>query len=199
MQIQCECGAFKAELTKFPKDTPGRLACYCDDCQIFVHHLGRADVLDAGGGTEIVPVYPSDVKIVAGREQLKSTKLTPNGLIRWSTTCCNSPIANTKPGFPWAGFSHRVFAAKDPQALERTFGPVKSAIYGKYARGPKLPITSDKMTFKDATSVLPFILKGVLLRKAKPSPFFESDGVTPIVAPTVLAQSEHDAITKKLW
>src|SRR6476646_2142775 len=107
MEIQCECGRFRAELTSFPRNTPGRLACYCDDCQTYAHFLGRADLLDAAGGTEVVPAYPAEVKFVAGKELLACTRLSPRGMFRWSTTCCNTPIANTMPGFPWAGIFYR--------------------------------------------------------------------------------------------
>lgn len=43
-------------------------------------------------------------------------------------------------------------------------------------------------------SVMPFMLKGMLLGKAKPSPFFADDGVTPIVAPHVLTKAERQAL-----
>jgi len=115
MEIQCECGKFKAELTEFPRNTPGRLRCYCDDCQSFLHHLGRADLLDANGGTEIIPVYPSDFKILQGGELLKCTRIVDYGMYRFSTTCCNTPIANTDTKRPWGGTHRRVFSAKDPQ------------------------------------------------------------------------------------
>src|SRR3954471_8653457 len=130
MQIQCECGKFRAELTNFPKSTPGRLVCYCDDCQSYLHYLKRADLLDVHGGTEIIPNYPADVKIVAGKELVKCTRVKPDGMFRFSTSCCNTPIANTQPGRPWAGFHRRMFS----KAVEDSLGPVKSSIMGKYAK-----------------------------------------------------------------
>lgn len=66
MNIQCECGKFRAELEKFPKNTPGRAICYCDDCQTYLHYLGRSDLLDSAGGTQIIPVYPSEMKVLQG-------------------------------------------------------------------------------------------------------------------------------------
>ena len=35
------------------------MVCYCDDCQAFLHYLGRADLLDALGGTDIVQMAPA--------------------------------------------------------------------------------------------------------------------------------------------
>jgi hypothetical protein len=101
MQIQCECGAFRAQLLNFPRNTPGRLACYCDDCQTFAHHLNRVDLLDGAGGTEVIPVYPAEIQIDAGREVLKCLRLSSGGLYRWYASCCDTPVANVRPGFPW--------------------------------------------------------------------------------------------------
>ncbi len=196
--IQCECGKFQAELTHFPEHSPGRLACYCDDCQTYLHALGREDLLDSAGGTEVIPVYPADCKILSGQEVLKCNRLSPNGLYRWSTTCCNTPIANTRPGLPWLGIIYRAYTAKDPRVLENTFGPVRSAIMGRFARGTPPPYVSSRIGFKDMLTVLPFLLKGKLLGRAKPSPFFRADGVTPIVAPIVVPVEQKNAIRAKL-
>lgn len=198
MEIQCECGAFRAELENFPRRTPGRLACYCDDCQTFSHHLNRADLLDSAGGTEVIPVYPADIKIVAGREVLKCARLSPKGLYRWYAGCCNTPLANLQPGAPWVGWVHRVFTVKDPGYLEKTLGPVRARIQGKYARGTPPSGTADKVDFKGFMTAFPFILKGLLTGKAKPSPFFAEDGQTPIVSPTVLSLEERNAIRQRL-
>ena len=73
MEIQCQCGKFRARLKAFPNGTPGRLVCYCDDCQSYLRHLKRTDLLDAHAGTEVIPAYPADVEILQGKEQLKCT------------------------------------------------------------------------------------------------------------------------------
>lgn len=198
MQIQCECGKFRAQLEGFPHNTPGRLACYCDDCQIYAHYLKRTDLLDAAGGTEVVPVYPSDMKIVEGREHLKCLRLSPNGLYRWYAGCCNTPVANVRPGFPWVGIVHRAYNVKDRGYLEKTFGPIKSRIQGRFARGTPPRGTASKIDFKGFMTVLPFLLKGMWAGKAKSSPFFEKDGATPIVQPLVVSLEERNAIRQRL-
>ncbi|MEN0060360.1 MAG: DUF6151 family protein, partial [Bdellovibrio sp.] len=93
MEIQCECGQFKAKIEPFPANTPGRCICYCDDCQTYLHHIGRADLLTAAGGTEIIPVYPQQIHILTGQELLRCTRLSPKGLFRWWVACCHTPIA----------------------------------------------------------------------------------------------------------
>lgn len=195
MQIQCECGKFRAQLKAFPSSTPGRLVCYCDDCQSYLRHLKRTDLLDAHGGTEVIPAYPADVEIVRGQEHLKCTRLTPNGTFRFSTMCCNTPIANTRPGEPWVGLLRCVYTAGgDAQKLDQVLGPVRNRIMGAYAQGTPPAGTPKKLDFKTVLSVMPFMLKGKLFRKSKPSPFFTADGVTAITPPHVLSQDEWQAI-----
>ncbi|HEX7113879.1 MAG TPA: DUF6151 family protein, partial [Steroidobacter sp.] len=158
MEIRCECGAFRAQLEPFPKGTPGRFVCYCDDCQVFAHYLNREDLLDSAGGTEVIPVYPAQIEIVAGREALKCLRLSPKGLHRWYASCCNTPIANANPGLPWVGIAHRAFTVKDPGYLERTFGDVRSRVMGRFARGTPPSGTAEKVGFRGFMMALPFIL-----------------------------------------
>jgi len=185
MQIACDCGQFKAELMAFPKNSPGRLMCYCDDCQQYLHKLERTDLLDDYGGTEVIPVYPADIKFLQGAEKLQCNRLAKRGNNRWSTTCCNSPIANTPAGIPWAGLFHQTYTRTDANFLEK-LGTVRSRINGKYAR-EGVPFTiSPKIGFTAMLTVMPFIIKGKLLKKHLNSPFFEADNRTPIHPPRVL-------------
>lgn len=193
-EIQCECGKFKAEIKNFPQNTAGRCVCYCDDCQTYLHFLGKANLLDSAGGSEIIPVYPSDFKILQGQEVLSCVRLSSKGLFRWYTSCCKTPIGNVLPKFPWVGTLNRAYSIKEPNYLEKTLGNIKSRIYGKYARGTPPKDTSQTMNFKNVKVVLPFVVKGFLTGKAKNSPFFEKDGVTPITVPKVLTPEERNQI-----
>jgi hypothetical protein len=189
MEIQCECGKFRAELMAFPKNTPGRLKCYCDDCQAYLNYLKRGDLLDANGGSEIIPAYPADIKILAGKEFVKCVRLVPHGMYRFSTTCCNTPIANTVPKRPWAGIHRRMF--KDPNKLDSMLGPIKSSIMGKFAKGTPPKGTPQKFDFNGMKVVFPYIIKGMILGKAKHSPFFENGKA--IAVPKVLTGEERQA------
>lgn len=184
MNISCDCGSFKAKLLAFPKNTPGHLACYCRDCQAYLNRIDRADVLDAYGGTEIIPAYPSELKILQGKALLQNYKLTEKGLHRWATTCCNSPMVNAKPGFPWLGIYHTAYKNTDPSALDR-LGGIKSRIFGRDAIGEAPFNISEKITFKDMMVVLPFIIKGKITNKSRGSEFYHADN-TPIVEPIIL-------------
>jgi hypothetical protein len=189
MQIQCECGSFRAKLTTFPKNTPGRLICYCDDCQAFLHYLKRDDLLDQNGGTEIVPAYPADIELVAGKEHIKCVRLSPTGMYRFYAGCCSTPIGNTDPVRAWVGIPHRAYSVKEPHLLEKMLGPIKSSIMGKHAKGTPPPGTPQTFDLKCFATVMPFILKGILKKKAKPSPFFEN-GIS-VVAPKILTREER--------
>ena len=193
MQIQCECGQFRAVLKAFPKATPGRLVCYCDDCQSYLHYLKRSDLLDAIGGTEVIPAYPADVEIISGAEQLQCIRLSPKGIFRFSTACCNTPIVNTAANMPWAGFIRGVYTTQDATQVDQILGPVRSRIMGKFATGTLPPGTPQKFNLKAFLSVMPFMLKGKLLKKSRPSPFFTNDGITPVVTPYVLSKEERQA------
>ncbi len=185
MKIQCNCRGFQAELTAFPRNTPGRLMCYCDDCQNYLEKLGRTDLLDGYGGTEVIPVYPSEIKFLQGQEHLRCNRFGKRGLSRWSTTCCNSPIVNTRARFPWAGVFHSAYTVEDKDFLEK-FGRVRCRIRGKYATGNPPFKISDDVGLKAMMIVLPFVLKGKILKKDAPSPFFKEDGKTPISEVVIL-------------
>ena len=196
MRIQCTCGKFQVDLAAFPKSSPGRMVCYCDDCQAYMVHLGRTDLLDPAGGTEVIPLYPSDVTVVAGADQLLATQLAPNHVYRYSTKCCNSPVGNTRPGFSWLGMQRNLFTVKDPQLLDKTLGEVRARIMGKFAKGPVPKGTADKMNLSAAIAVIPFMLKGRLGNKGKTSPFFAADGAA-VGESKVLTKLERADLMKR--
>lgn len=197
MEIQCECGQFRASINNFPNETPGRLGCYCDDCQSYLIHLNRTDLLDKSGCTEVVPVYPDNLKFKEGQKHLKCIQLAEKGTYRWFAGCCNSPIANTKAAMPWVGLFAHTFVQKNPEFLEKTFGPIKSRILGKFAKGEVASNTASKMNFLAFKTVFPFILKGKIFKRHRNSPFFESDGLEPISKPHVMNSMERESLREK--
>lgn len=189
MTILCDCGTFKANLTSFPKNTPGRLVCYCKDCQKFLKKIGREDLLDRYGGTEVIPAFPKDVKILEGQDSLICYRLTPRGLYRWATACCNSPIVNMRPDFPWAGIFHSAYTSHDPNSLS-ILGEIKSRIYGRDAvQGAPYKI-SHEIGFRDLLVIMPFIIKGKIMKMNQGSPFFKSDNSTPVCVPIILDEND---------
>jgi hypothetical protein len=197
-EVQCECGQFKATIESFPKQTAGRCVCYCDDCQTYLYYLGKENLLDPAGGTEIIPVYPKNFKVLQGQNLLKCVRLSEKGLYRWYVSCCKTPIGNVVPKFPWVGTINRIYTSKEPKYLENSLGKIKSRIYGKYSKGPRPEGLSDKTSFKDLKAIIPFVFNGFLKGKAKPSPFFEGDGTVPISEPQILSTEERNKIREKI-
>lgn len=194
MELQCDCGQFRARLKAFPQNTPGRLRCYCDDCQSYLHYLQRPELLDAHGGTEVIPAYPADVEILSGVDKLKCIRLFEKGIHRFVASCCNTPFGNTKPKSPWIGILRRMYLNKNPMALDQAFPEVRSSIMGRYAKGTPPSGTPKTFNFKAFVSVMPFMLRGKLFGKFRHSPVYRSDATTPIAPPQVLtAEQRQDA------
>lgn len=182
MRIKCSCGQVKAEIKNFPKNSPGRLVCYCDDCQKFLKQINRMELMDECGGSEIIPIYPTDLKIIEGKEKLQCLRLTSKGLFRWYTSCCQTPFGNIRAGFPWLGLLSEVYESSDLEKL----GPIRSRVAGKFALSPPPAGTPDNMKLKDIFVVAPFLIKGFLLKKSTPSIYFIEDNKTPIVNPQIV-------------
>lgn len=64
---------------------------------------------------------------------------------------------------------------------------------GLYAKGTPPEGTPKKFNLKAFLTVILFMMKGKLLKKYKPSPFFAEDGVTSIVTPHILNEAERRA------
>ena len=79
--------------------------------------------------------------------------------------------------------------------LDKALGPVKSRIMGKFAKGTLPAGTPQKFDLKGMSTVMPFIIKGILLGKSKSSPFFNNGEA--IVAPTILTLEERTKVTPK--
>lgn len=173
--------------------TVNRVVCYCDDCQAFMHRLGRADLLDAHGGTDIVQVAPSSLSLVRGHDKIAGVRLTPKGLFRWHTTCCNTPVGNTlTPSVPFVGIAVQAFDGGAPRADE-AFGKAVGAILGKYAVG-EAPKGSTGLNLALIARAIGKVLGWRLRGKAWPHPFFARETGDPIFPLTVLSQQQRDAL-----
>ena len=106
LSVSCQCGQFKASVSIDEHNMPTRLKCYCVDCQSYARHLNKAEVhLDDKGGTDILQISPAQFRITGGEEHLGNLMLSPKGIYRWHTSCCQTPICNTptKAGMPYVG------------------------------------------------------------------------------------------------
>jgi hypothetical protein len=191
--IRCRCSALRGVLRSITSSNVNRVVCYCDDCQTFAHALGRAEVLDPHGGSDIVQMSPARVEITAGAEQLACLQLREGGLARWHTRCCRTPIGNTlaTSGTPFVGLIRGGCLDADPGGpTEAAIGPIRGRIQGRYARGDRSRLRANDgwsawMMLRIAWIIATARLRGDQRR----SPFFRPTGEIA-VAPRVLGAEE---------
>jgi hypothetical protein len=190
--LQCRCGAVKGYVTD--PQLANRAVCYCRDCQAFAHFLGRAgDILDSQGGTDVIQTLPARVNFTGGREALACMRLSNNGLIRWYTTCCKTPIGNTLPNFrmSFVGLIHSCLENADV-SLDSSFGPVRMRVNTKSAKGTEAPKTFGATS--GILRVLAMVARARIDGSYKRTAFFAVDSGAPIASPRVLSQGERASL-----
>lgn len=190
-KLSCRCGEVQGVVTNASPQNVNRVVCYCDDCQAFAHQLGRPDLLNAQGGTDIVQVAPASLAFFQGQDRIAGLRLTPKGLLRWHTTCCNTPLGNTlTPAIPFVGIVAQTFGAERAQSA---FGAPIGAILGKYAIGTAPPGSTGislGLLLRTIAKVLGWRLRG----RAWPHPFFDQKTREPIYPLTVLSNEQREAL-----
>jgi hypothetical protein len=192
-RLSCRCGEVQGVVTNASPQKVNRVVCYCDDCQAFLHQLGRADLLDAQGGTDIVQVAPASLTFSRGRARIAGLRLTPKGLLRWHTTCCNTPVGNTLgPAIPFVGIVAQTFD-DDAQRADGVFGAPIGAILGKYAIG-KAPAGSTRINLRLLLRAITKVLGWRLRGRTWPHPFFDQQTREQIYPLTVLSNEQRQAL-----
>jgi hypothetical protein len=198
VELGCRCGEVHGWLRGAAPRTVNRAICYCEDCQAFLHHLGRADLLDAQGGTDIIQAAPRAVTFDRGSERIVGVRLSPKGLYRWYASCCKTPLGNTsKPALPFVGMATEVFrGAPDATRRDTVFGKVRGAVYGQHAIG-EAPPGSTRLDVRLIADALLRILAWKVTGKAWPHPFFDRATRTPSHPVTTLSAREREALRAK--
>jgi hypothetical protein len=192
-ELRCSCGEVRGQVADPSPRTVNRVVCYCDDCQAFAHRLGRADLLNALGGSDIVQVAPSALTFVQGQDRIIGLRLTSKGLYRWHTSCCNTPVGNTLgPAIPFVGIVAKAFD-QGGQRADDIFGKPVGAILGKYAVGDP-PAGSSGISLPLLLRSLGKVLGWRLGGKTWPHPFFKRETREPIYPLTVLSPDEREAL-----
>jgi hypothetical protein len=193
--LQCRCGEVKGVVTDASRRTVNRVVCYCDDCQAFAHHLRRADLLDRQGGTDIVQVAPATLTVGQGRQQIAGVRLTPKGLYRWHSTCCNTPLGNTvSPAIPFVGIVAQAFE-HGGQRADALFDKPVGAILGQHAIGNAPPGSTGmpiRIVARSILKVLGWRIRG----RTWPHPFFKRTTRAPIYPITILTKEQRDALRR---
>jgi hypothetical protein len=189
IELGCRCGDVAGRVENAARGTVNRVVCYCDDCQAYLHHLGRADLLEAHGGSDIVQVAPASLRYERGTERIAGVRLHPRGLYRWYASCCKTPLGNTVgPGLPFVGIVARAFRSPDDD-----FGPPIGGIFGKYAVGTAPPGTTRpnlRLIGRAVGKMVGWKLRG----QTWPHPFFDRATRSPAYPITVLSKDERDAL-----
>ena len=150
----------------FSRPSRVRVICHCGDCGAYARHIGNVRA------TEIVQAAPAQVKIVAGSQYLRCLRLTENGLTRWFTACCMTPLANTSR-HPWMPFVGLMIVALDIE---------NQALLGPAAHANGTYPTPWKIVFRSIWA----LLLGALLRRHRPNAFFDDRG-EPVAQPEVVS------------
>jgi hypothetical protein len=186
ISLRCKCGAVKGSIDHVSPSVGNHIVCYCEDCQAFANHLSSSDnILDEWGGTDIYQTAPWHINIHQGEEQLRCLRLTPKGLYRWYTDCCNTPVGNSiSRKFPFVGVIHS-FMDKDGQTGSLP-GPVKGYHKLEFAKG-NVPESIRKKGMPISTTIAIFwrLIKWKISAGDKENLFFNQSGQS-ISKPKVL-------------
>ena len=186
VQLKCSCGAVQGLALNITPQSGNRVVCCCDDCQKFAAELKReADILDEFGGTEVYQTSQLQVKIETGSEHLRCLRLTPKGLFRWYTGCCNTPIGNTlNARFPLIGLVHNFMDIENGR--DNTLGAVRAYVQIQHAKGePTYPNPAQKFPIGITLRIIRKIVAWKIRGMSKPSAFF-TEGGRPVVKPTIV-------------
>jgi hypothetical protein len=194
-ELRCRCGEVRGRLANASPRTVTRVICYCDDCQAFAHQLGRADLLDVQGGSDIVQVAPASLTFVQGQHRITGLRLTPKGLFRSYASCCNTPVGNTvSPAIPFVGLIAQAFD-NGAQHPDDVFGRPIGAIMVRYAIGDP-PAGSRGIGLALLARAICMVLGWRVRGQAWPHPFFNRDTRAPIYPLSVLSRSQRESLRR---
>ncbi len=188
--LRCRCGTVTGEVSRPEHGT--RAVCYCRDCQAFARFLGLpTGMLDSLNGTDIVAVRPRFVTFSSGVDKLACMSLSPNGTLRWYSSCCRTPIGNTPRDFRTShvGLVHDCLEAGG-HPLEPSFGPVRMRVspQGASEVPPRnRPIEFGLAVAKYMTSMAWTRFTG----QYRVNPFFDTTTGRPIAQPQVVTAAER--------
>ena len=183
LPLRCACGAITGTFDAEP-GCASRGVCYCSDCQAYGRWLGRDDVLNAHGGTEILQTWPARVRIDG---EVSLLRLSAKGLHRWYAACCRVPLANSfgSPRMPFLGLAAQF--VEDRSALEPLFGPAQG-VQGRFAPGGCPPGVYPSASLGVIAGALSLLARGAWSGANTPHPVF---GPAPRAVARVLTPEER--------
>jgi len=190
LPLRCRCGHVHAHALDVSPSTTNYVVCYCHDCRAYLRWLGRNDLLDAGGGTQIVQMARGRVVFDQGLDAVQCMRLSDKGLFRWYASCCRTPVGNSIPVVPFLGVSTGFF---DPDAAERWTRelPPLVRVQSRSACGP---VRSDTAPAFPMFLRITRLLLGWAIRGLGGNTLFDAKTRKPRVEPRVLTRAERDAL-----
>lgn len=182
--LQCECGKVKGSINSATPSSGLNVVCCCSDCQQFAVWLEQqSTVLDQFGGTQIYQTSMSQLTLHEGAEQLRCMRLSPGGLLRWYSGCCNTAIGNTmKASVPFIGVIHSFINVSD---MQEHLGPVRAYVQTQDAVGePDYPYSAKKFPAGITLRIIRKMISWRVRGMHKPSVFFGKDG-RPVSKPVI--------------
>ena len=188
--LRCRCGHVCGVARDVAPSAGFRFVCYCQDCQAFARFLGRPDVLDAAGGTDIFHMAAGRVKLTAGTDAVRGLRFSSK-VYRWYADCCRTPIANAAgPRFPVVALIHS-FMSLGPRPRDAVLGPPLCRIFERSAIGPLPPNAPGPPSLglfaRRASKLLRWWWRGL----GRPHPFFDADTNAPLAVPHVFTPGER--------
>ncbi|MDO6496935.1 DUF6151 family protein [Photobacterium sanguinicancri] len=184
IELSCSCGKVKGEIQKFNISSCTRFSCCCDDCQSFSLHLKcHRKTLDQYGGTEILQVPISNIKITEGIGQIACIRLKPKGMYRWYSNCCMTPMGNSMgPEVPFFGVIHNFI--ENTLSHDDILGENRGYVQTKFAIR-KVPVYQSRKPILIFIRIIYKIINWKLQGLNKPSVFFDANK-RPIINPKVI-------------
>lgn len=193
--LRCRCGIMQGYVDAH--ESAGRAVCYCKSCQAFARFLEQeADILNSNGGTEIIACLPRSVHFTTGVDKLACMSLSEQGLLRWYSSCCRTPIGNTPRDrkMPYVGLVRACLPGSDA-SFDQAFGPLKVSLNTESALGKVKPTLAP--TLIAVAKIMKKVISARLSGKYRDNPFFKPNSDTPIEEPRVLTQTERRALEEK--
>lgn len=194
--LRCECGKLRGTASGLGPSRGARVVCYCDDCQAFARFLGRPDVTDAWGGTDIFQMPPSGVRLEQEDQALQCVRLSDKGMFRWYCGFCKTPVGNTVgPRLPVVGLIHNIMDhASSNVSRDALLGRPIGFLQTRSATGGGPPPGPRASLLRTAARSSRLLLTWWVTRAGFPSPFFDERTLAPRATPRVLNERERGSV-----
>lgn len=192
VQLECFCGTVKGQLNVPSNKKAFHVHCLCCDCQNFAAFLKNEEkILDDHGGSELFQTHPCYIELTQGKDKLACAQFNEKGLLRWHTSCCNTPVANTmrSPNVPFAGVSTKFMKFASESEKDKTLGPVIMKAFGKYAKGPMPPDAHETFPKSFLPKIIKFMIRGYFASRKKANLFFDKQ--SPVAIPVTINDNKN--------